>query len=278
MGTVKDAFDPSPSFSIPDSYLGCMTSGVSRMGLLTVVAATLLVVSGCAAVVSPSTTPHPTTVNGTDELTFPDPPDSLTRERAGQLVTQYHLALLAERLGGNGTTPEVTLPPRRAVNPTVINRSEGGYYAAIDLSAANGSLWAPRYDRAMYLVTVGTSPQSANPVQVMSVDPYVVAANTVPPVDLRLVNFAPSQEPVTVVVTRLGSPVETAYVGRYTLESNTGVLLEETLAASGSYRVTATTANRSTSRIIRYDGTTPERPIGVYLDPDGSIGIYRGPT
>lgn len=256
-----------------------MAERVSNQVLVVLAAAALLVLSGCASYTdTQTTTPPTTTVNETGELTFPDPPTSLDTTRAGEVATQYHLALLAQRLSGTGADDETSLPPRTAVHTTVINRSEGGYYAAVELPEENRSERVPRYNRAMYLLHEEASPRSSYPIRVETADTFHASSHEVPPVDLRIVNFDRSPLSVSVVLTRLGAATETAYVGTHELDAGTGVLLDETLAATGPYRVTVATGNTSVSRIVEYDGTAPDRPIGVYIDPDGGIGIYRGPA
>jgi hypothetical protein len=253
--------------------------GTSRLAAVLGVVLLVTVGAGCAAIdaTTSTTTTAPGTDNGTDEIHFPDPPASLTPETARETATQYHMALLAQRLAGTGSDATGLLPPRAAVETRVVNRSGGGYYAVVSLP--NGSLQdrVPHFSRAMYVLREGTNPRSAYPLPSRDVDTYIDPGQSLHPVDLRIANFRRGETTMSVVITRVGTTSETAYLDTLEVPARTGRVLADPIAAAGQYRVTVTTENRSASQLVTLAAGEPARPIGIYLDPDGHIEIRRGP-
>lgn len=250
--------------------------GPGRRHAVVLAVLALTVLAGCNTATGPTdpTTETPTTTNSST-LQFPDPPESLTPEAAADTARQYHLTLLAQRLAGTGTEPSGSLPPRTAVNSTVIDRAEGGFYVALEVAEEGVTSQAPRFSRAMYLLREGTDPRSAFPLPPSETTTFYGDGNPVEPVDVRVANFGPVDAEVTVVVTQLSDPAATAALERVQVPSRTGLVLEDAIGTAGRYRVTVTSGDRSTSRTLDLTGENTTRTIGIYVDPDGTLNIPR---
>lgn len=250
--------------------------GPGRRDAVVLAVLALAVLAGCNTATEPTepTTTAPTTTNAST-LEFPEPPETLTRESAADTARQYHLTLLAQRLAGTGTDPSGSLPPRTAVNSTVIDRPKGGFYVALEVAEEGIPSQVPRFSRAMYLLREGTNPRSAFPLPAQSTATFYGTGHPVEPVDVRVANFGPVDTDVTVVVTHRSDPAATATLERVRVPSRSGLLLEDAIGTAGQYRVTVTTGDRSTSQVLSVTGENGTETIGIYVDPDGTLTIPR---
>ena len=247
-----------------------------RQLLVSGMAAALLVAAGCTGLsgTEARTTETPTTTDL--EYTFPDPPESLDESAAEDAAAQYHLALLAQRTAANSAIESVDLPSVEAADTSAVESDEG-YVVSVETEyvvVANDTV--ERNESATYLVTADRIRRAAASGR-LSVDTYRVGELDQQPLSLRLVNFRGGDRELSVIVTHLDGSPATALLESATVPARSSVAIRDALAAAGEYRVTVSTGDRTASTTLTYSGDQPDRPIGVYLCPDGGLEIERGP-
>ncbi|WP_232686367.1 hypothetical protein [Halobacterium zhouii] len=119
---------------------------MTRLSIVSFAIVALLVTAGCMGVPladssgdqSSSSTPtaEPTTV---PTATYPDPPDDLTNETAKQVAVAYEEARLQNQLRNESEITYFELGYVKPVNVTVLNRSDGGLYVAVDGAYSYGT-------------------------------------------------------------------------------------------------------------------------------------------
>lgn len=247
--------------------------------VLALAVAGIVVTAGCGALGATSGTaeePAPSTVT-VEPGEFPDPPRSLTEERAAETAAYHHLALLNQRLDIEQPSRETSIPSLDSVTTDAVERRDGGYYVAVSLSTPTTSdRSVPELARAVYLVRENATPRPAFPIHTLA--PADGAETGSAAVDLRATNYAANGTNLTVVVTDLEGTPSTEFVTTLDVPAGEGLLLENAVESPGRYRVSVTTANASRSRTVVLPDDETDQPISLFLDPDGTLEISQGPA
>ncbi len=254
-----------------------VTPAPSRLLFVLAVAA-ILGTAGCGAIGATSPTsedPEPNTMT-VKPGEFPDPPKTLTEERAAETAAYHHLAVLNQRLDIEQPSRETTVPSVDSVTTDTVEGRDGGYYVAVSLSTpTSGTRSVPELAQAVYLVRENVTPRPAFPLHTRAPGDRGGSAGSA--VDLRVANFAPDGTTITVVVTALDGTPSTALVRTLDVRSQEGVLLEEAVESPGRYRVTVTMENASRSRTVAISPDGPDSSIALFVEPGGTPAIYQLP-
>jgi len=120
---------------------------MARVPVVVLALITLFATAGClgAPVTSSSpaqttaSTPTATAATTVPPATYPDPPDALTNESATEAVLTHEAARLQNELREQYELTYFELGYVQPVNVTVLNRSDGGLYVAVEGSYAYGT-------------------------------------------------------------------------------------------------------------------------------------------
>lgn len=243
-----------------------------------VACAGLLIIAGCVSPIGGSDT------GPTCPRQYPEPPTEITKAAATSFAESYEETVAYNRVcdadsyGLGSTTARKKLHVEMQTNAGYIVLAQQPYYASRANADADGAT------RGIYYIANTTATRvSLYGVEQRSPDTYTAnygTNNRQYGQNIRLVNFAPTNQPLTITLTYTNTtPNETALHETYVLESKSALRLQDVTTRKGDYTLAVQdSANETTTYEFTLAQESPPILV-IYRTPTGTIHVGRtGPT